>query len=73
MPGIGGSLAGVNVGQHQHVGLIERAAEIVPKMLGARVAVRLEEHQQAVDSRSRARLPAWREFRRDGGRSRRSA
>ncbi len=39
---------GVDVGQDQHVGLIEGAAEIVPKVLRARVAMRLKEHQQAV-------------------------
>ena len=39
---------GIDVRQHQNVGLIERAAEILPEMLRARVAVRLEEHQQAL-------------------------
>ena len=40
---------GIDVREHQHVGLIEGAAEIVPKVLRARVAVRLEEHQQALE------------------------
>src|SRR5712692_286890 len=39
----------VNVGEHQHVGLIKGAAEFVPQMLRARVTVRLEEHQQAIE------------------------
>src|SRR6266481_6486695 len=39
----------VNVGEHQHVGLVEGAAEFVPEMLRARVAMGLEEHQQAIE------------------------
>src|SRR5713101_4934872 len=33
---------GVDVGEHQHIGLVEGAAEFVPEVLGARVAMRLE-------------------------------
>ena len=33
---------GVDVGQDEDVGLIEGTAEIVPEMLGARIAMRLE-------------------------------
>src|SRR5713101_3390054 len=40
---------GVNVGEHQHVGLIKGAAEFVPQMLRARVTVRLEEQPQAIE------------------------
>src|SRR5713101_785421 len=40
---------GVNVGEHQHVSLIKGAAEFVPQMLRARVTVRLEEQQQAIE------------------------
>src|SRR5689334_7097178 len=44
-----GRLAGcVDIGQDKDVGLVEGAAEFVPQMLGARVAVRLEKDQQAV-------------------------
>src|SRR4029077_1555060 len=32
---------GINVGEHQHIGLVEGAAEFVPQMLRARVTVRL--------------------------------
>ena len=39
---------GVDIGDHQNVRLIEGAAEIVPEMLRARVAVRLKEHEQAL-------------------------
>src|SRR4029077_536962 len=40
---------GVDVREHQHIGLIEGAAEFVPEMLRARETVRLEEHQQAIE------------------------
>ena len=39
---------GVNIRQHENVGVVEGAAEIVPKMLRARVAVRLKKYQQAL-------------------------
>ena len=39
---------GVYFGDHQNVGLIERAPKIFPEVLGAGVAVRLKENQQAV-------------------------
>src|SRR5882762_7729947 len=43
-------LAGrVNIGNHQNIGLVESAREFIPEMLCARVAVRLEEHQQAIE------------------------
>src|ERR671923_241597 len=45
-----GRFAGrVNVGQHKKVGLVEGAAKFVPKMLRARVAMRLEEDEEAVE------------------------
>src|SRR6267142_722440 len=57
--GVGQSLAGyardwrlaggVNIGDNQNVGLVESAREFVPEMLRARVAVRLEEHQKAIE------------------------
>src|SRR5580692_360862 len=40
---------GVDIQQHQNVGLIESAAEVVPEMLGARKAVGLEEDQQTIE------------------------
>src|ERR1700686_2904260 len=57
--GIGESLAGntrnrrltggVDVGQHQDVGLVKGAAEVVPKVLRAGVAMRLEKDEQAIE------------------------
>src|SRR5580704_872110 len=47
--GNGGFARGVNVQQHQDVGLIEGAAEFFPEVLRAREAVRLEKHQEAVE------------------------
>src|SRR5260370_41022 len=45
-----GRFAGrVDIEQHEDVCLIERAAELVPKVLGARVAMRLKEHEQAIE------------------------
>src|SRR5712672_2048477 len=45
-----GRLAGsVDVGDNQNVGLVERAREFVPEMLRARVAVRLEKHQETIE------------------------
>jgi len=35
--------------KHEDVGLIEGAAEIVPEVLRARVAMRLKEHEQAIE------------------------
>src|SRR5713226_6976231 len=40
---------GVDIEQHEDVCLIKRAAEFVPEVLGAGVAMRLEEHQQAIE------------------------
>src|SRR4029077_4439485 len=40
---------GVDVGEHQHVGLVEGAAEFLPQMLRARVAMWVEEHQQTIE------------------------
>src|SRR5262249_51158970 len=42
--------SGVNVGQNEYICEVEGPAEIVPKMLRARVAVRLEQHERAVES-----------------------
>ena len=39
---------GINLGDHKNIGLIERAAEIVPEILRPRVAMRLKEHEQAL-------------------------
>src|SRR6266481_479983 len=47
--GDGRFAGGVDVQQRKDVGLIEGAAEIVPKMLGARVAMGLKEHQQSIE------------------------
>src|SRR6266481_4064860 len=47
--GNGRLAGGVDFREHQHIGLIEGAAEFVPQMLGARVTMRLEEHQQAIE------------------------
>src|ERR1700757_815243 len=38
----------IDVGEHEQVGLIEGAAELIPEMLRARIAMRLEKNQQAV-------------------------
>src|SRR5216683_5146072 len=40
---------GIDVGERKNVGLIEGAAEIVPEVLRAGVAMRLEEHEQAIE------------------------
>src|SRR5262245_52784224 len=40
---------GVDVGQHQDVGLIESATEFVPEVLGSRVPVGLEEDEDTVE------------------------
>ena len=45
---------GVDVGQQEHVGLVEGLAEVVPEGLRARVAVRLEEHHRAPLARAAA-------------------
>jgi hypothetical protein len=37
----------VDFGQHQDIGLIERTTEIIPEVLRARVAMRLEKNEQA--------------------------
>src|SRR5690349_5816436 len=47
--GDGGLARRIDVGQDENVCLIEGAAEFVPKMLRARVAMRLEEHEQAIE------------------------
>ncbi len=44
-----GFACGIDVQQHQHVGLIEGPAELVPEVLGAREPMRLEEHEQAIE------------------------
>src|SRR5260370_22844907 len=46
----------IDIEQRQNVGLIECAAEFVPKMLGARVGMRLEEHEQAIELAAAGRL-----------------
>ena len=64
---------GVDVGQQEHVGLVEGLAEVVPQRLRAREAVRLEEHHRAPRARAAAqRLERRRGSRSGGGRSRRS-
>ena len=63
---------GIDVGQDEDVGQIEGAAEVVPKMLCARISVRLEQDQGASELAARGPLPGWREFPPGGGRSRRS-
>ncbi len=40
---------GVDIGEYEHIGLVEGAAEFVPEMLRAGVAMRLEEHEQATE------------------------
>src|SRR5271170_3265953 len=40
---------GVDIGDHDDVRLIERALKILPEILRARIAVRLEKHQQALE------------------------
>src|SRR5229473_7022443 len=47
--GDGWLAGGVNVSNNQNVGLVERAREFVPQMLRARVAMRLEKHQQSIE------------------------
>src|SRR5262245_29475880 len=57
-------LAGcVDIGQDQDVGLVEGATEFVPEMLGARIAVRLEEDQQAVKFAAARSLKRGADFR----------
>ena len=46
-PSIGSSPAGIDVGQHQLVGGVEGIEELAEQIARARVAVRLEEHDQA--------------------------
>src|SRR4029077_4475842 len=47
--GDGRLTGGVNVGEHENVGLVEGAGEFVPKMLRAGETVRLEEDQKAIE------------------------
>ncbi len=45
-----GRFAGrIDIDQHEDIRLIERAAEFVPKVLRAGVAMRLKEHEQAIE------------------------
>src|ERR1700687_1785943 len=45
-----GRFAGrIDIDQHEDIRLIERAAEFVPKVLGAGVAMRLKKHKQAME------------------------
>ena len=39
--------SGVDFGNHQDIGLIERTPKIFPEVLRARIAVRLKKHEQA--------------------------
>ena len=48
----------------QHVGQIEREAKIIPKMLGTRIAVRLEKHQQAIELAAASGFERGADFRR---------
>src|SRR4029077_17584878 len=40
---------GINIGEDEDIGEIKRHSEFVPEMLGARVTVRLEEDQHAIE------------------------
>src|SRR5713226_9549745 len=40
---------GIDIEQHENIGLIESAAEFVPKVLGAGVPMRLKEHEHAIE------------------------
>ena len=63
---------GVDVADHDHVGVVERAREVGEQIAGARVAVRLERGDDAAAGEAaRARPRAWRAPRPGGGRSRR--
>src|SRR5437016_3191078 len=42
-------VGGVDIEQYEDIRLIEGAAEFVPKVLGAGVAMRLKEHEQAIE------------------------
>src|SRR5260370_15171499 len=45
-----GRFAGrIDIDQRENIGLIERAAEFVPKVLGAGIAMRLKEDEQAIE------------------------
>src|SRR5229473_4741210 len=45
-----GRFAGrIDIEQHENIRLVERAAEFIPKVLGAGVAMRLKEHEQAIE------------------------
>src|SRR2546430_16012347 len=46
----------INVEQHEDVLLIERTAEFIPTGLSARITVRLEEHNQAIELESAGRF-----------------
>src|SRR5436190_4983295 len=46
----------INVEQHEDVRLIERTAEFIPKVLSARITMRLEEHKQAIELASAGRF-----------------
>jgi len=54
----------VNIEENKNIGLIERAAEFVPEVLRSRVAMRLKEHQQAIELAAAGGFEAWRESRR---------
>src|SRR5438552_780822 len=46
----------INGEQHEDVRLIERTAEFIPKVLSARITMRLEEHKQAIELASAGRF-----------------
>ena len=46
----------VDIEQHENIRLIERAAEFIPKVLGAGVAMRLKEDEQAIELAASGRL-----------------
>ena len=52
----------INFGDHQNIRLIERAAEIVPKRLRARVAVRLKKNQQPLVAAAARRFERGADF-----------
>src|SRR5690242_4459137 len=44
-----GFACGINVRKHENIRLVEGTAEVVPEMFCARVAVRLEQRQDAIE------------------------
>src|SRR6267142_122269 len=60
-----GRFAGrIEIDQNKDVSLIERAAEFVPKVLSACVAMRLKEHEQAIELAAAGRFERGADFHR---------